>query len=82
MKLLSPSIIPDGVGLIEFNKHKWRFDLSENGLFKLQGLRLVKPSQHHVIPQFQVDNIVSSLFRRHVSDPSSKIIEKLNEMKL
>ena len=79
MKMLAPGILPNGVGLIEFNKYKWSYDVSDNGLLDFQGLRVVKKPQYHSIPQFQADGIIASLIKRPVPDPASKIIDKLQK---
>ena len=42
MKILTPSKLPSGVGLLEFNKHKWSYEVSKSGSINLEGIRLLK----------------------------------------
>jgi hypothetical protein len=70
MKLISQSILPDGVGLIEYNKFK--FDIEENDLienpmerpFKINGLKVIKRARYRSLPQFHIDHVISMIAQR------------------
>ncbi len=68
-KLVSPSLVPRGVGLIEFNRYK--FGVEENDdehpnsrPFKISGVRVVKRAKYRNIPQFQIDQVISLIAQR------------------
>jgi hypothetical protein len=68
-KLASPSIVPKGVGLIEFNRYKFSVQEKEDGNpngrpFKMVGLRVIKRSQYRHIPQFHIDHVISMIAQR------------------
>jgi hypothetical protein len=69
-KLISPSLLPRDVGLIEYNKYK--FDVIENDLeetpfqhpFKIKGLRIMKRARYRNLPQFHIDHVISMIAQR------------------
>jgi hypothetical protein len=71
-KLISPSLLPKGVGLIEYNRYK--FDVTENDLeenpamrpFKIKGLRVLKRAQYRNLPQFHIDHVISMIAQRRI----------------
>ena len=73
MKLISPSLLPKGVGLIEYNKYK--FDVSKNDFekiqtvkpFKIKGLRVIKRANYRKLPQFHIDHVISMIAKRRTS---------------
>lgn len=73
-KLISPSLLPKGVGLIEYNRYK--FDIIENDLeqypasrpFKITGLKVVKRAQYRNLPQFHIDHVISMIAQRRTSN--------------
>lgn len=83
MKLVSPSIVPKGVGLIEYNKYK--FDIKENDLeeypgsrpFKLSGVKVVKRAQFRHIPQFHIDHVISMIAQRNLASKEDSLREVL-----
>lgn len=70
IKLISPSLLPDGVGLIEYNKFK--FEIEENDLienpvgrpYKIKGLKVVKRARYRSLPQFHIDHVISMIAQR------------------
>jgi len=72
MRMVSPSELPGGVGLVEFNRYKFGCGLREEGEardgrpFKLTGLRVVRRPSYRRVPQFQVDHVVAEVARRRV----------------
>jgi len=71
MRLVSPSIVPRGVGLIEYNRYKFSCepvdqDDGNQGRrpFKLQGLRVVKPATYRHLPQFHIDHVINEVSLR------------------
>jgi hypothetical protein len=69
LRLLAPSEVPDGVGLIEYNKHKFRCKAEEGNPvkpFTLEGLRVVKKAMFRRVPRFQVDGAISNIAERNL----------------
>ncbi len=90
-KLISPSIVPKGVGLIEYNRYK--FDVKENDLeehstkrpFNINGLRVVKRPQYRQLPQFHIDHVIYTIAKRRTSNKTKtyrKILDGLKDPKL
>ena len=73
-KLISPSLLPKGVGLIEFNRYK--FEVIENDLketsasrpFKIKGLRVIKRAHYRNLPQFHIDHVISLIGQRRTQN--------------
>jgi hypothetical protein len=64
LRLLAPSEVPRGVGLIEYNKHKWACELDEDHPdhpYKITGLRVLKHPTFRELPRFQVDGAIAQL---------------------
>jgi len=67
MRLLTPSEVPKGVGLIEYNKHKWSCERDESHPdhpYKFNGLRVLKHPNYRELPRFQVDGAISQLAQK------------------
>lgn len=67
MKLLSPSEVPKGVGLIEYNNYKFGCepdDAHPNRPYRITGLRVLKHPIHREVPRFQVDGVIALLANR------------------
>ena len=90
-KLISPSILPKGVGLIEYNRYK--FDVTENDLeekpksrpFKISGLRVVKRAQYRNLPQFHIDHTIAMIAQRRTGKQQEtyrEVIEGLTNPEL
>ena len=73
MKLISPSLLPGGVGLIEYNRYK--FDVQENDLeehpasrpYTIAGLKVVKRARYRHLPQFHIDHVISTIAQRRTN---------------
>jgi hypothetical protein len=81
-KLVSPSIMPRGVGLIEFNRYKFNVeendDKNPNGRpFKLAGVRVIKRAQYRHIPQFHIDHVISMIAQRNLASKENILREVL-----
>lgn len=81
-KLVSPSIMPKGVGLIEFNRYK--FNIEENQdegpvsrPFKMEGVRVLKRAQYRHIPQFHIDHVISLIAQRNLASKEDSLREVL-----
>jgi hypothetical protein len=67
MKLVSPSLIPKGVGLIEFNRYKFKVEVNNekettnDRPFRINGLRILKRPRYRHIPQFQIDHAIAKI---------------------
>ena len=79
MRLVAPWEVPKGVGLIEYNKYKFKVELTEENKFKFEGLRVVKKSQYRTITPFQVDNTTAYIARRRVDNQIERVLEALKD---
>jgi hypothetical protein len=64
LRLLSPSEVPRGIGLIEYNRHKFSCELDEKRAerpFRITGLRVLKRAEYRRVPRFQVDGTIEVL---------------------
>lgn len=82
-KLVSPSIIPKGVGLIEFNKYKFSVEEKDDNRptsrpFNMTGVRVVKRAQYRHIPQFHIDHVISMIAQRTTSNLKNSLNEVLS----
>jgi hypothetical protein len=83
-KLISPSLLPKGVGLIEYNRYK--FDISENDLesthasrpFNISGLRVIKRAFYKNLPQFYIDHVISIIGSRRTQNREETFGEVFN----
>ncbi len=67
LRLLAPSEVPRGIGLIEYNKHKWGCepeDAHSDRPYRITGLRVLKHSVYRELPRFQVDGAIAHLANR------------------
>ena len=83
MRVLAQYEVPSGVGLIEYNKHKFSCELhsldesnTTRRTLRLSGVRVVKKPAYRTIPQFQIDNAVSNISLRQL-DSRMEILEDL-----
>jgi len=89
MRLVSPGVVPRGVGLIEYNRYKFSCDPVEvddgnpgRRPFKLRGLRVVKPATYRHIPRFHIDHVIEQISRRrNASDQISTYLSVAESMK-
>jgi len=89
MKLVSPGVVPRGVGLIEYNRYKFSCEPVEQDdgnpgrrPFKLRGLRVVKPATYRHIPRFHIDHVIEQISRRrNASDQISTYLNVAESMK-
>lgn len=81
MKLVSPSLLPKGVGLIEFNKYKFNCELEnyekpERRPFKITGLRVVRKASYRNIPQFHIDHVITEIALRN-QKPRETVLQEV-----
>jgi hypothetical protein len=89
MRLISPGIVPRGVGLIEYNRYKFSCEPLEvdeenpgRRPFKLLGLRVVKPAAYRPLPQSHIDHVLEQISRRRsASDQCSTYRSVAESMK-
>jgi len=89
MRLVSPGVVPRGVGLIEYNRYKFSCEPVDQDdgnpgrrPFKLRGLRVVKPATYKHIPQFHIDHVIEQISRRrNASDQISTYLNVAENMK-
>lgn len=82
-KLVSPSIVPKGVGLIEFNRYKFSINENEDERptsrpFNITGVRVVKRATYRHIPQFHIDHVISMIAQRATSNMKDSYEEVLS----
>jgi hypothetical protein len=78
MKMLAPSEVPNGIGLVEYNKHKWGCEPdydSPNRPYKITGLRVLKHPIYREVPRFQVDGIIAHLSNRTQQQTRQRALE-------
>jgi hypothetical protein len=81
MRLVAPWEIPKGVGLIEYNKHKFSVEPTDEDRLAFTGLRVVKKASFRSIGRIQVDNTVACIARRSKSGVLTKVyMAILNEI--
>jgi hypothetical protein len=67
IRLLAPFEVPRGIGLIEYNKHKWVCepdDARSDRPYRITGLRVLKHPIYRGLPRFQVDGAIAHLANR------------------
>jgi hypothetical protein len=79
MRLVSPGCLPQGVGLIEYNRFKFSAELREEGPFGFSGLRVVRKASFRRISRYQVDNATSFIIRRQIESRPEEILRELAE---
>ena len=85
-KLISSSLLPKGVGLIEYNRYKFNViekELEENSMsrpFKIEGLKVVKRAQFRNLPQFHIDHVVAMIAQRQTDNKHETYNEILEEL--
>ena len=70
LRLLTPSEVPRGVGLIEYNKHKFTCEYNGDNTerpYRISGLRVLRRAKYRQVPRFQVDGAIASLAGRSLS---------------
>jgi len=77
MRLVPPSALPRGVGLIEYNKHKFSVDPRDDGTCGLRGLRVVRNPSFKRIGHQQLDNATSYMARRALGDRMGALLDDL-----
>jgi hypothetical protein len=81
LRLLAPSEVPKGIGLIEYNKHKWGCepdDSNPDRPYKITGLRVLKHPIYRELPRFQVDGAVSHLAQRTLQQTRQRALQCLD----
>lgn len=81
LRLLAPSEVPRGVGLIEYNKHKWSCEHADDHPdrpYKITGLRVLKHPTYRELPRFQVDGAVSQLAQRTLQQTRLSALQRLD----
>jgi hypothetical protein len=88
IRLVAPYEVPEGVGLIEFNKYKFNCKLNphledypESKPFKIKGLKIIKRPRFHYIPQFQIDNAIKEILSRKKHDTRTITLKEVEENK-
>lgn len=78
LRLLAPSDVPRGVGLIEYNKHKWGCepeDTHPDRPYGITGLRLLKHPTYRELPRFQVDGVIAHLANRTLQQTRQRFLQ-------
>ena len=64
MRLVNPADLPKWVGLIEYNKHKFKSFFGSDSRFWLEGVRVVKKPRYREINERQVKKAVTEIGKR------------------
>ncbi|MFH0849734.1 MAG: hypothetical protein V1924_02195 [Candidatus Bathyarchaeota archaeon] len=70
-RLVSPGLLPRGVGLIEYNRYKFSCEPSddpERRPYRISGLRVIRKAQYRELPRFQVDHAIATIAERRLSE--------------
>jgi len=79
MKLTSPSAMPRGVGLIEYNRYKFSVELDEDGRFCFEGLRVVRNPSFRRIRHYVVDNATAHIAQRRLTGELDALLDEMVE---
>ncbi|MHA2393873.1 MAG: hypothetical protein ACXAEX_18230 [Promethearchaeota archaeon] len=86
VRLVAHYEVPEGVGLIEFNKYKFSCkpnpqieEYPESKPFKIKGLRIIKRPRFNHIPQFQIDNAIKEILSRKRYDTRILTLKEVEE---
>lgn len=79
MRLVPPSAVPKGVGLIEYNKYKFSATLNDEGAFGFKGLRVVKNPSFKGIKHYQLDNAIAHMARRKLAYDAEALLCDITE---
>jgi hypothetical protein len=80
LRLLAPSEVPKGIGLIEYNKHKWSCEPDNSHPdrpYKISGLRILKHPSYRELPRFQIDGVIAQLARRTLGLSHERALERV-----
>ena len=72
MRLVAPWEVPQGVGLIEYNKHKFSVEPTNEDRLAFTGLRVMRKASFRSVGRIQVDNAVACIARRSKSNEMTK----------
>ena len=72
MRLVAPWEIPQGVGLIEYNKHKFSVEPKDEDRLAFTGLRVMRKASFRSVGRIQVENAVACIARRSKSNEITK----------
>lgn len=72
MRLVAPWEVPQGVGLIEYNNHKFCMEPTDENRLAFTGLRVVRKASFRSIGRIQVDNAVAFIARRSRTSEMTK----------
>ena len=64
MRLVNPADLPKWVGLIEYNKYKFKSSFASNRRFLLEGIRVVKKPQRREINDRQLKKAIGEIGSR------------------
>ncbi len=88
MRLIAPYEVPSGIGLIEYNKHKFSCELDSldepnltRRTFRLKGVRVVKKPVYRTVPQFQIDNAISNISLRQIDSRMENLEQEILDFK-
>jgi len=79
-RLVSPGLLPRGVGLVEFNRYKFSCEPSEEAEgrpYRMKGLRVLQHPVYRSIPQFQVDHAIAVIAERRLAEALRATLENV-----
>jgi hypothetical protein len=70
MRLLALYEVPEGVGLIEYNKHEFIIEETddESKPYTISGLRVIRRSRYRQVLRFQIDAATAYLGYRNLTN--------------
>jgi hypothetical protein len=80
MRLVAPWEVPSGVGLIEYNRHKFTVEQDGEEGFRFRGLRVVRKAAYRGLRQHQIDNATARIARSSSRMSVSALESELRRM--
>jgi hypothetical protein len=79
MRLVPPSVLPRGVGLVEYNRYKFSVELVGDGHFFFEGLRVVRNPSFRSVRRYMVDNATSHIAQRRLTNAFDALLDEMVE---
>jgi hypothetical protein len=80
IRLVSPSLLPRGVGLIEYNRYKFSCEPSDDPKrrpYRMSGLRVIRRANYRELPRFQVDHAIAAIAKRRLSETKREALAEV-----
>lgn len=79
MRLVPPSALPRGVGLVEYNRYKFSAELVGDDRFCFEGLRVVRNPSFKRVRHYMVDNATAHMSQRRLTGSLDDLLDEMVE---